>query len=134
MSIAIEAMFNSSDIERAVMIFHNDNVLFTDILDFMDNHKSDEYISLSVDAGYIKIYAGKYDNVRKIARLPEILSNSFTTEVKFRKAQYPHLENAKIYANRNHFYFYGDCNGVIYQSHDITRDIIKQWCMEVANV
>ena len=41
---------------------------------------------------------------------------------------------AKMYANRYGFYFYGDYAGVIYQSQDITREMIKQWCKEMANV
>ncbi len=134
MKIAIEAMFDSSTIERAVMFFDLDTTLFYDIIDFMDNHRSDEYVSLSVDYGYVKVFAGSYDNVRKFARLPEIQSNSFTTELKIPKRTLPNLDNPKIYANRDSFYFYGEVDGEIYQSHDITRDIIHQWCMEVANV
>ncbi len=134
MKIAIEALFNLSTIERAVMFFDKDDVLFNDIIDFMDNHKSEEYVSLSVDYGYVKVFAGSYDNVRKFARLPEIQSNSYTTELKIPKRILPNLENPKIYANRYHFYFYGEVDGEIYQSHDITRDIINQWFMEMANV
>ena len=73
MSIAIEAMFDSSDIERAVMIFDNDDVLFTDILDFMDDHKSDEYISLSVD-----MYGAKNSTMR----LDRIIDNISDNQVK----------------------------------------------------
>ena len=134
MKIAIEAMFDSSDIDQAVMIFDLDTVLFSDIIDFMNNHKSEEYISLSVDSDYVSILSGKYHYLRKVVRLPEIQSNFYTFEIKTPDRKFPQLNNAKIYANRYHFYFYGDFNGVIYQSHDITRDIIKQWCMEVANV
>ena len=134
MSIAIEAMFDSSDIEQAVMIFGIDTVLFTDILDFMDNHKSEEYVSLSVDSDFVSISAGKYHYLRKVVRLPEIQSSFYTTDIKTPDRKFPLLKNVKIYANRYHFYFYGECDGVTYQSHDITRDIIKQWCMEVANV
>jgi len=134
MKIAIEALFNISTIERAVMFFDSDDVLFNDILDFMNNHKSEEYVSLSVDYGYVKVFSGSYDNVRKFARLPEIQSNSYTKELKIPKRALPNLENPKIYANRDSFYFYGEVDGETYQSYDITRDIIKQWMMEVANV
>jgi len=42
MMIAVEALFNSPNIEQAVLIFDRDDTLFADIIDFMNNHKSDE--------------------------------------------------------------------------------------------
>lgn len=134
MMIAVEALFDSSDIEQAIFVFERDAVLFTDIIDFMNNHKSEEYVSLSVDADYVRVSSGRYHTIRRHTNLPDIILKSFSYNVSSQRKPFPLLQNAKIFANRNNFYFYGDYNGVIYQSHDITRDIINQWCMEVANV
>lgn len=134
MKIAVEAIFDSSDIEQAIMIFDRDNTLFTDIIDFMDNHKSDEYVSLSVDADYVRVSFGKYHTIRRHTNLPDIITKFYSTSITLPKKQLPALLNAKIYANRYNFYFYGDCDGVIYQSHDITREIVNQWFLEVSNV
>ena len=134
MKIAVEALFDSYDIEHAIMVFDKDDTLFVDMIDFMDNHKSEEYISLGVDSGYVGITTGKYHTLRKIVKFPDIHSKSYCTELNLPKKPLPFLHNTKIYANRYHFYFYGECDGVIYQSHDITREMISEWCMEVANV
>jgi hypothetical protein len=134
MKIAVEAMFDSPDLEHAFMLFDVDETLFVDIIDFMDNHKSYEYITLSVDAEYVSISAGSYHYMRKIVKFQDIHEKSYSTNINLPKRQLPYLNNIKIYANRDNFYFYGDYNGVIYQSHDITREMINQWCMEVANV
>ena len=134
MKIAVEAIFDSSDIEQAIIIFDRNYTLFTDIVDFMDNHKSVEYVSLSVDADYISISAGKYHTIRRQTNLPEIQAKSYSSTVTLSKKILPFLQNAKIYVNRYNFYFYGECNDVIYQSHDITRAVVKEWCMEMANV
>jgi hypothetical protein len=134
MKIAVEAMFDSPDIDNAFMVFDKDETLFIDIIDFMDNHKSYEYISLSVDAEYVSISAGKYHYMRRVVKIPDIHEKSYSTNICLPKKPLAFLNNTKIYANRDNFYFYGDYNGVIYQSHDITREMINQWCMEVANV
>lgn len=134
MLIAVEALFDSLDIEQAILVFERDEILFSDIIDFMDNHKSEEYVVLSVDSEYVRVSSGKYHTVRRHTNLPDIILKSYSTNVVTQKKPFAVLQNAKIYANRNHFYFYGESNGVIYQSHDITRDIIKQWCLEMANV
>lgn len=132
--IAVEALFDSPDIEQAIMIFERDDVLFIDIIDFMTNHKSDEYVSLSVDSGYVRVSSGRYHTIRRHTSLPDIITKSYSTNVSVQKKPFPALQNAKIYANRNSFYFYGNFDGVIYQSNDITKEMINQWCMEVANV
>jgi hypothetical protein len=134
MKIAVEAIFDSSDIEQAIMMFDMDYTLFTDIIDFMNNHKSDEYVSLSVDSDYVSVSAGRYHTIRRHTSLPDIITKSYSTNTVTPKKPFPTLQNAKIYANRNSFYFYGDCDGVLYQSHDITKDTVNQWCMEVINV
>ena len=134
MMIAVEALFNSPNIEQAVLIFDRDDTLFADIIDFMNNHKSDEYVSLSVDDDYVKVSSGKYHTIRRLVKLPDILTNFYSTSITLPKKPLPVLQNAKMYANRYGFYFYGDFSGVIYQSQDITRDMIKQWCKEMANV
>jgi len=134
MMIAVGALFDSSDIEQSIFVFERDAVLFTDIIFFMNNHKSEEYLSFSVESDYVRVSSGRYHTIRRHTNLPDIISKSYSFEVNTHKKPFPLLQNAKIFANRNNFYFYGDYNGVIYQSHDITRDIINQWCMEVANV
>ena len=134
MMIAVEALFNSPNIEQAVLIFERDDTLFADIIDFMNNHKSDEYVSLSVDDDYVKVSSGKYHTIRRLVKLPDILTNFYSTSITLPKKPLPVLQNAKMYANRYGFYFYGDFAGVIYQSQDITREMIKQWCKEMANV
>jgi len=134
MKIAIDALNNSADIERSVMIIEDDKTLFLDLLDFMDNHKSEEYIALNI-LNDIIISAGQLRTVRRHCDLIEIMNNFYSNKVNLPKhKKLPTLQNSKIYANRNHFYLYGDSNGVIYQSYDITRVMIKQWCMEMANV
>jgi hypothetical protein len=134
MKIAVESMFDSSEFENAIMVFDRDDTLFFDIIDFMNNHKSVEYVSLGVDSDFVCITAGKYHTIRKIVCFPDIHHKSYSTNLNLPKKQMSILQNTKIYANRESFYFYGDSNGVIYQSHDITREMINQWCMEVANV
>ena len=133
MKIVVEAIFDSFQIEQAIMLFDNDRVLFNDILDFMDNHKSVEYVSLNVEADYVSVSAGKYHTVRRQTNLPEIQSKSYST-VTLSKKKFPFLKNAKIYVNRYNFYFYGEYDGVIYQSYDITRAVVNEWCMEMTNV
>jgi hypothetical protein len=128
MKIAIDALNNSADIERSVMIIEDDKTLFLDLLDFMDNHKSEEYIALNI-LNDIIISAGHLRTVRRHCNLVETMNNFYSYKVNLPKnKKLPTLQNSRIYANRNHFYLYGDSNGVIYQSYDITRDIIKQWC------
>jgi len=128
MLIAIDALNDSTDIERSAMIIQNDETLFLDLLDFMDNHKSEEYIALNI-LNDIIISAGFSHTVRRHCDISEMMKNFYSYKVNLpKKKVLPVLENSKIYANRNHFYFYGDLDGVIYQSYDITRDIIKQWC------
>ena len=134
MMIAVEALFNSPNIEQAVLIFDRDDTLFADIIDFMNNHKSDEYVSLSVDDDYVRVSSGKYHTIRRLVKLPDILTNFYSTSITLPKKPLPVLQNAKMYANRYGFYFDGDFAGVIYQAQDITRDMIKQWCKEMANV
>lgn len=134
MKIAIDALNNSADIERSVMIIEDDKILFLDLLDFMDNHKSEEYIALNI-LNDIIISAGHLRTVRRHCDLIETMNNFYSYKVNLPKnKKLPTLQNSKIYANRSHFYLYGDSNGVIYQSYDITREMIKQWCKEVANV
>ena len=134
MKIAVEAIVDSLDIEQALMVFDTDRVLFNDIVDFMDNHKSVELVSLSVDADFVSVSAGKYHTIRRQTKMPDILSKSYSTSITLPKKPLPFLQNAKIYANRYNFYFYGEYDGVIYQSHDITREVVNQWFYEVANV
>lgn len=128
MKIAVESMFDSSDIEHAIMVFERDDTLFFDILDFMDNHKSIEYVSLSVDAEYVSVFSGKYHYVRKFVKFADLHDKAYSTNINQNKKHLPYLNNTKIYANRDNFYFYGDIDGVTYQSHDITREMIKDWC------
>jgi hypothetical protein len=134
MKIAVEAMFDSPDFEHAIMVFDRDDTLFFDIIDFMNNHKSIEYVSLGVDSSYVSISAGKYHTIRKLVCFPDIHDKSYSTNLNLPKKPMSFLQNTKIFANRDNFYFYGDSDGVIYQSHDITREMINQWCKEVANV
>jgi hypothetical protein len=134
MLIAIDSLNDSADIQRSAMIFENDKTLFLDLLDFMDNHKSDEYIALNI-LNDIIISSGLITKVRLHCDYTEVAKNFYSYKVTLpKKKKLPTLKNAKVYANRNHFYFYGDLDGVIYQSRDITRDIINQWCEELVVV
>lgn len=134
MKIAVEALFDSSEIENAIMVFDKDDNLFIDIIDFMNNHKSIEYVSLCIKPNYVRVIIGKYNTIKKYVRFSDIHQKSFSINLKLSQKPLFFLNDAKIYANRENCYFYGYCNGVTYQSHDITKEMINQWCEEVCNV
>ena len=131
MKIAISAFSNQEDL-TAFFIIDCKNELHLDLDDFVSNHKSEEFMSFNTDDVYL--ITGTYHYLRKKISYSDILKNQFTNNVGDFNFSKKKPDSIKIYANRFLCYFYAEKDGIAYQSHDMTVDIIKEWCMENAKV
>lgn len=118
---------------EAIFIIDCSNQFHLDIIDFITNHKSVEYMSFNLDELYVAY--GGYHNIRKKVCLMDIYKNQYTLNVSetLKLDRYKPIV-AKVYANRNSCYFYAEKDGIEFQSDDISIDMIKEWCVEKANV
>ena len=132
MRIAINAFTNVQDL-YSYFILDDTPDFFDDVIDFIQNHKSEEYMSFKIDN--ILIRYGTYHSLRKTLNMGDLVSYGNTKQVEEFKFADKHIPTiARLYANRNSCYFYAEKDGMIFQSDDITREIINQWCKEVVNV
>lgn len=131
MKIAISAFSNQENL-TAFFIIDCSNSLHLDLEDFISNHKSDEFMSFKTDDVYL--ITGTYHYLRKKVSYSDILKNQYTNKVTDFNYSKKQPESIKIYANRFLCYFYAEKDGVVYQSHDMTVDIIKEWCKELVVV
>ena len=132
MRIAINAFTNVQDLYSYCILDATPD-FFEDIIDFISNHQSEEYMSFKIDN--ILIRTGTYHSLRRTLNMGDLVSYGYTKQVEEFKFSDKHIPTiAKLYANRNSCYFYAEKDGVVFQTDDITTDIIKEWCMEKANV